>query len=539
MALKPNLMQRLREASIERRVADGTRLLDQAAHSIRNLQSGDPQVAALSLCLAEWIDVGYKDISLLDELLNHFTAAHRSAMPLRDYLLLQISSAFRAMVFEDADTAIELLGFVLKVERELGDPHSLAIVHFWKGRSHRKKGEYETALHHIVEARKLAQQMNAPQMAAAIQIQEAWLLFQKGSPKEALRLFDLAEQQLRHTDDALSLANIESARGRIVRRAGEYAEALEHYERAIAIFSEHDATHRNLARVLVNAAYVKRLVALHLRKRIDSRATRANARKSGRGAQNGSHHIRYAQLCQEALEQLRQAGEIYALHHHHGGTGSVLVNAGYLHLDRGDIGQAEAQAQKAYELAEPQNDHILMARARTLEALVENMRVEEQLGEDADVAVYANNARRFAEDAVALAKHTQNRRLLAAATIVRGITYANDFFQEWEEAKQCAALASTMLQPEDRDYLWEDLIQLKSRVLRSSGIDETLRAWSEGMVGDKTFQQITEEFAEIVIPKVWLRESKKISRVAERLSVSPKKVRRVLRNTGMLDRARD
>jgi hypothetical protein len=30
--------------------------------------------------------------------------------------------------------------------------------------------------------------------------------------------------------------------------------------------------------------------------------------------------------------------------------------------------------------------------------------------------------------------------------------------------------------------------------------------WSEGMVGQKTLQQITEEFAEIVIPKVWLRE---------------------------------
>jgi hypothetical protein len=55
------------------------------------------------------------------------------------------------------------------------------------------------------------------------------------------------------------------------------------------------------------------------------------------------------------------------------------------------------------------------------------------------------------------------------------------------------------------------------------------------MIGDKTFQQVTEEFAEIVIPKVWLREDKKISRVAESLSISPKKVRRILRNSGFLD----
>jgi hypothetical protein len=54
--------------------------------------------------------------------------------------------------------------------------------------------------------------------------------------------------------------------------------------------------------------------------------------------------------------------------------------------------------------------------------------------------------------------------------------------------------------------------------------------WSDGLTGDKTFQQVTEEFAEIVIPKVWIREDRKVSRVAKKLSISPKKVRRILRN---------
>jgi hypothetical protein len=40
-----------------------------------------------------------------------------------------------------------------------------------------------------------------------------------------------------------------------------------------------------------------------------------------------------------------------------------------------------------------------------------------------------------------------------------------------------------------------------------------------------------------VIPKVWAREGKKISRVAERLSISPKKVRRILRNAGLLEQS--
>ena len=74
----------------------------------------------------------------------------------------------------------------------------------------------------------------------------------------------------------------------------------------------------------------------------------------------------------------------------------------------------------------------------------------------------------------------------------------------------------------------DDLAALKAHIMQSSGINDTIRGWCEGMVGGKTFQQVTEEFAEIVIPKVWLREDKKISRVAEILSVSPKKVRRIL-----------
>jgi len=35
-----------------------------------------------------------------------------------------------------------------------------------------------------------------------------------------------------------------------------------------------------------------------------------------------------------------------------------------------------------------------------------------------------------------------------------------------------------------------------------------------------------------VIPKVWEKEGKKVARVAKRLSVSPKKVRRILARAG-------
>jgi tetratricopeptide (TPR) repeat protein len=337
-------------------------------------------------------------------------------------------------------------------------------------------------------------------------------------------MIDEAEAELSSTDHALSLGNIESARGRFVRRSGEYTKALAHFERAVSIYSERHARHPNLARALTNAAYVKRLIALDLRKRLHS------------GKARGPQHAKYLQICQEALEMLGQAGEIYSLHHHQGGTGSVLVNAGHLHLDSGDIDRASAEALKAHELGQERGDRILMARARILQAAAANARVDEQLGDDTDTAVFANLALEYAEEAIALAQQTQNKRLLTGAYIARGATAANDFFQEWDTAKKYVSLASDLMSKDDRDHLSKDLAALKSRILRASGIDETLRAWSEGILGSKTFQQITEEFAEIVIPKVWAREGRKISRVAVKLSISPKKVRRILRNAELLER---
>ena len=70
-------------------------------------------------------------------------------------------------------------------------------------------------------------------------------------------------------------------------------------------------------------------------------------------------------------------------------------------------------------------------------------------------------------------------------------------------------------------------------LLRAGAVDAKLRRWSQGLVDDQTFQQMTEEFAAVVIPGVWLREGKNVSRVVARLSISPKKVRRILNRVGL------
>ncbi|HUD14578.1 MAG TPA: tetratricopeptide repeat protein [Terracidiphilus sp.] len=523
------------------RVAEGVAMLDKAETTLAKLLPSQAHATELLLLLAQWVDVGYRDYHLLDSVLSRFPAECRRRLPLDDYLRLRMTEAFRALSAEEIDAAIATLDFVLRAEHGVEDEHLMTLAHFWKGRAHRKKGEYEIALQEIVSARELAQGVRENAMlTSVIQIHEAWLLFQKGLKKEALRLLAHAEAVLKATDHSLALGNIESARGRMVRRAGEYAKALEHFDRAIAIYSEGNPNHRNLARALVNAAHVKRLLALQLRKRIDARSRKPNQLRGAgpkAAAPNGpaSLRARYQQLYQEAILQLQRAREIYLLHGHSGGLGAVIVNSGYLHLDGGDIDRAAREALEAYRIGHEKNDQILMARARVLQTATENARIEEQLGEDVDIALHANHARQFSEEALALAKHTQNRRLLAAAHIARGMTAGNEFFQEWDLAKRCASEATDLIGSGENDHLLDDLAALKSHIMQASGINDTLRGWSEGMVGDKTFQQVTEEFAEIVIPKVWLREDRKISRVAQCLSISPKKVRRILRNAGFLD----
>ena len=516
-------------------------MLDAAQADLERLEPGRPHAAELILLVAQWVDVGYLDDGLLDTLLLKFPIQCKKRLPLEDYLRVRMAEAFHALSLENVDTAIQIIDVVLRTEAELTGRHLVTLAHFWKGRAHRKKGEYEAALQDIVQARQLAQKCDDCRiLAAVIQIQESWLLFQRGSTKEALRLLAHAEGVLKSTDHYLALGNIESARGRIVRRAGEYAKALEHFERAIVIYSQGDPNHRNVARTLVNAAHVKRLLALQLHRKIDAQARKQSQTKSTVSAKaTPAIHVnlrgKYQQLCDEAILQLKRAKQIYSMHGHSSGLGAVLFNEGYLYLDRGEIDRAAMVAGEAYRIGVEKNDHILMARARILQASAENARVEEQLGEDTDTALHATDARSYSEEALVLAQQTQNRRLLAAAYIACGMTAGNEFFQEWEMAKRCASEAAELIGAGENDRLLDELATLKSHIIHSSGIHDTLRGWSEGMLGDKTFQQVNEEFAEIVIPKVWMREEKKISRVAECLSISPKKVRRILRNAGYLD----
>jgi hypothetical protein len=121
---------------------------------------------------------------------------------------------------------------------------------------------------------------------------------------------------------------------------------------------------------------------------------------------------------------------------------------------------------------------------------------------------------------------------LASAYLWQGFTHCNAFFDSPEAARESYDLAIAFGRGDEPDNMWRDLQALKSKILQKASIDPRLKAWSQGSVGDKTFQQISEEFAELIIPRVWEREGRKVSRVAACLSISPKKVRRILTRVG-------
>jgi tetratricopeptide (TPR) repeat protein len=529
-----SLLQGLKEHLVARRVSDGIALLNAHAQLFHSVNPAQPNAAGFVSCVAQWVDIGYRDPKLLQQLLERFPAPLRSRLPVSDYLKLRMAEGLYALLRDEPDEALFHFDLVLSMHSEIEDKELVAIAHFWNGRCHRKKGEYDVALKQTLLGRELAGNLGFERMAAVMRVLESWLHFQKGNRREATRILERAEQVLRDTDDDITLGNIYSAHGRMIRRQGRYNEALKFFAKAIEHYQKRNPQHRNLARSLTNIAYVQRLAAVEISKQID--ADSAKRRKagstSGTGSRKQSHWEQFEQLRAEAFANLEQAEKIYRHHNHHHGIGSIYENRGLLYRDIGDLDNAGAQAALAYSVGKEEGDSILMARSRLLQCSIENAKLEEEIEGGADAWDHLQAARDYARDAVEAARHTQNQRLLARAYIWRGLIACSG--NDMEDAKHCCDTASSFLKSVDYDELWEELQWLKQKVVPQGNIDPLLRSWSQGITGEKSFQQMTEQFAELVIPRVWEKEGKKISRVATRLSISPKKVRRILTRLGKI-----
>jgi len=524
------LIDSLRDDLGRRRIRQGIQTLERVRPAIEALEPRSGAGVLVGL-VAQWVDAGFDGPPLLDRLLARFPKPSRAALPLGDYLHIRMAEAVAAMAREDLDVAAAHFQTVLAFQEEVDDTGMFAIANFWLGRCLRKKGRYDDALAYTERGEHLALTLGYGQMAAIMQVTLSWLAFQKGRLREAQRLLERAEDALCETDDFVSRGNIQSAYGRIARRQGKYDVASERFERAIAEFRCAGTSPLGLARTLVNLAFVKRLISAAAQKELDQRAAVRRAQTGATTDPTRDERQRIEQTRAEARAWLAEAQEIYARANNRRGIAGVRITEGFLDLDAGDLERAEGDAAEAFAHGTAHSDAIVMARARTLQCIVENGAIEEQLG---DPVRHREAAETFAREAVAFAGQTENRRLLARALVWQGLTLTVPPADS-EAARRCCEQAAALLQPEgiERQYVWEDLELLKARVLREQPVEALLRAWSGGIVEGQTFQQMTEEFARIVIPRVWEREGRKVSRVAEKLSISPKKVRRILHAAGL------
>ena len=532
------LLKQLREDIAWRRIDSGLRSL--AAHKklVESCDLRHKRAAILLGYFAQWVDVGFSGRELLKRLLSRFSSACPEQLSLLEYAHLKMADGLMAMSEEEFGKAIKCFETVLAVEEEISDKQMISITNFWMGRCLRRQGRYDDARGYVAKGRELALRLKYPKMGAVMRVLEGWIAFQEGQPEEAARILGEAEEVLADTDDYVTLGNISSAYGRIARRQGNSAHALSKFEKAIEQYNKRDPYNRNLARSFVNIAFVKRLLALQLGNKVDTEAAKFRKRRKGAAKSVVSPQFRrreqLTRLRDEAFEHLARAREIYNRYDDHRGNGNVHVTFGYLSLDNGELDRAAAQGATAFRLGDEKKDAVLKARARMLQSAVECAKFEEQIEEGSTHVPSSQLACEFAREALESAKHTQNRRLLAKAHIALGLALCLGFPEDPEAAQQCADEATALLKPAHQDYVWRELQDLKRKLRGAGNINSTLREWSQGIVGNKSFQQVSEEFAAIVIPKVWRREGCKIARVAARLSISPKKVRRILKDQDLL-----
>ncbi len=536
--LSADVLQELLERVQDRRIGDGIALLEDKRAEFAGIRARDGHAGLALGCLAQWVDLGFEDAGALPTVLEQFDARVRQSLPLGEYIHVRMAEALVAMRAEEPSNALRHLDAAMALSAESGDRRNTLIATLWKARCLRKAGEYRQALDVTRTGKQLAADLALWPMKAVMQTLESWIVFQNGEPQEATRLLQEAEAVLRDTDDFITLGNIQSAYGRIALREGRYDHAMQYFEASVEYFKRRESLLGYRARSLTNMAQAKRLLALQLRHSMDARWERQ--RRTGATGERVDAKRKAAQLermydlLASAQVDLCEADRIYKASQNHHGAGNADVSLAQIYLDLGNLEQAGQRANEAFELGSTKADYLLMCRARMVQAAVANARYEDEMGEGDDPSRFAQLAHDCSKEAIAYGERTQNRRLLAQAHVAHGLSLINGFFQESEAARTCCDRAESYLGHDRQDALWQEVEVLRERILHGGVEDPNLRAWSQGAVGDKSLQQVVVQFEELLIRKVWEHEGRKVSRVARRLAVSPKKVRRVLRHLGLL-----
>jgi tetratricopeptide (TPR) repeat protein len=512
-----NRIGRLRAALRQRDTKTAFEILKSLSRSKEGPAPGTTESFVLLLQAAECCDLGFGDHNVMNTYLSPFRKLKRQNLVLSCYLNLRLAEAYLLFAENRFTEASDLLGSLLRAHSEVLQPHAQFLAWLWRGRAQHASGSFDEALTSIVHARQISRDRGFDKLEATAKIHESWLLFYRGDRKKAFNLLDEAESVLLPTNHALSLGNIAASRGRYHRHAGDYRRSIECFDQAISAYRSQVPNHPDLARALVHAAYAKRLQALQLQPVRGGKASSAT-------------HTAMLKVVREAMEMLHAARDIYTVNRHSNGLASVAIHLGHLYLESGEIEAATHEAEAVIKLAEEKNDPTLQARAHILGAYVEMTRSEEQLESSWYSGSPAQHAIDLAQKAIEFSRQTKNRRLVAAAHITQGLAATDPLHSNWDLALRSSATANELLGSDERDHLFSELTILRKRISESQNLDSIWRRWCSGDIEGASYQEIEEQFAALVIPQVWTKLGENVSAVARHLRISPKKVRRALKN---------
>ena len=92
------LLQDLKYNLVMRHVSSGIGLLDQHEHLFASVSPEQPNSAAFVGCLAQWVDIGYGEPELIEQLLARFPKEKRGRLSVNDYLQLRMAEGLLALL---------------------------------------------------------------------------------------------------------------------------------------------------------------------------------------------------------------------------------------------------------------------------------------------------------------------------------------------------------------------------------------------------------------------------------------------------------
>jgi hypothetical protein len=513
--------------------------LDGHRNLLRSLSLQNPNSSATIGYLAQWADSGGSIAQTIAELLEQFPEQERSRLPLSSYLFLRLAEGVLKLVMGKPDNGD--LDFVITVADSVwADRELLVLAHFWKAEAERNRGASDRAARHASQSRELAVRFGCAQLAARAQVVEVIAAMDTGAPY-AVECLRRSRAVLLESEDWVWLGRIEDGLGRAAVEDGCYHAGLDHFTASRDSLVRSAEPLAELGWVHLHRARAQRLIAVRLASRIDFRAElRRRTQVDLAKVEPPSTELRQRleHLRGEASLALAQAEGVFGSLGDARALAAVRLERGALWADCGDLQKGADQASECFVFGTHHDDTLLMAQARLLQSRIEKTYCEEELG--VDLASRAQRAYEYAREALSLAQGCEaasstKRRLLAAVYLCQGLLLSSEFFSDTKAALACCQSVGECLSPSEGDELWIDYQLLVAKTRHLGTVDARLRRWSAGLLEGKSFQQIAEEFADLVIPAVWAREGKNISRVVSKLAISPKKVRRILARVAASD----